>query len=123
MSNEHPTLGNGKICYLDIPALNIETSAAFYQRVFHWNIRKRGDGSTSFDDAVAEVSGTWTLNRKPAEPGVMIYIMVLDAEQTVKDIVAHGGTITQPIDMDARERTAAFKDPAGNIFGIYQDRG
>ncbi len=123
MSNEHPTLGNGKICYLEIPALNIETSADFYQRVFHWNIRKRGDGSVSFDDAVTEVSGTWTLNRKPAEPGVLIYIMVSDAEQTVKDIVAQGGTIVQPIDKDARERTAAFKDPAGNIFGIYQDRG
>jgi len=40
-----PTLGNGKICYIEIPAVDIERSVAFYQEVFGWNIRTRGDGS------------------------------------------------------------------------------
>jgi predicted enzyme related to lactoylglutathione lyase len=29
-----PTLGNGKICYLEIPATDLARSAEFYQRVF-----------------------------------------------------------------------------------------
>ena len=59
-----PTLGNGKICYLEIPATDITRSADFYGRVFGWRVRKRGDGSTAFDDGVGEVSGTWVLGRR-----------------------------------------------------------
>ncbi|HVH08603.1 MAG TPA: hypothetical protein VM736_02305 [Gemmatimonadales bacterium] len=40
-----PTLTTGKICSLEIPALDIQCSAAFYRRVFGWTIRKRGDGN------------------------------------------------------------------------------
>jgi predicted enzyme related to lactoylglutathione lyase len=61
-----PTLANGKICYIEMPATDIARSAEFYKRVFGWNIRKRGDGSTSFDDSVGEVSGTWVTGRPPA---------------------------------------------------------
>jgi predicted enzyme related to lactoylglutathione lyase len=57
MGTMPPTIGNGKICYIEFPATDIERSADFYKKVFGWNIRKRGDGSTSFDDGVGEVSG------------------------------------------------------------------
>ena len=67
-----PTIGNGKICYLEIPATDIAVSANFYKQVFAWNIRTRGDGATAFDDGVGEVSGAWVLNREPSgEPGVL----------------------------------------------------
>ena len=39
---------NGKICYIDMPAVDIARSADFYARVFGWKIRQRGDGSTAF---------------------------------------------------------------------------
>ena len=55
-----PTLANGKICYIEMPATDIARSADFYKRVFGWNIRKRGDGATAFDDAVGQVSGAWS---------------------------------------------------------------
>jgi len=53
-----PTLGNGKICYVEIPADDIAKSATFYDEVFGWNVRKRGDGRLAFDDGINEVSGT-----------------------------------------------------------------
>jgi hypothetical protein len=72
-----PTLANGKICYLEMPATDIAASADFYRQVFGWNIRKRGDGSTAFDDTTGEVSGAWLLGRAPAaKPGLLFYIMV-----------------------------------------------
>ncbi len=119
--NQRPTLGNGKICYLEIPANDVNTSGAFYKDVFGWETRKRGDGSLAFDDAVGEVSGTWVLGRKPStDPGILIYIMVDSVAKTVETIVAAGGTIVQPIGLDAPEITARFSDPAGNILGLYQ---
>ena len=115
---------NGKICYIDIPATDIARSADFYARVFGWNIRQRGDGSTSFDDTVGQVSGTWSVGRPPAsQPGLLVYVMVDDAEATVKAIVANGGEIVQPIGGDAPEITARFRDPGGNVIGVYQQPG
>ena len=52
-----PTLRNGKICYIEIPAIDVARSADFYASVFGWKIRRRGDGATAFDDGVGEVSG------------------------------------------------------------------
>src|SRR5713226_5239127 len=92
--------------------------------VFGWNIRKRGDGSTSFDDTVNEVSGTWVLGRPPSgKPGLLIYIMVDSVAATVDAVVAHGGEIVQPIGADAPEITARFRDPGGNVIGLYQQPG
>jgi predicted enzyme related to lactoylglutathione lyase len=96
-------------------------SAEFYAKVLGWKVRKRGDGSTAFDDAVGEVSGTWVLGRPPAgAPGFMIYVMVDSVESTIDAVVAHGGTLVQPIGADAPEITARFRDPAGNVIGLYQ---
>ena len=116
-----PTLSNGKICYLEIPATDIRRSISFYEAVFGWHTRQRGDGTIAFDDSVGEVSGTWVLGRPPSTaPGVLIYVMVDSAAATVEAIVAHGGEIVQPIGADAPEITARFRDPAGNVFGLYQ---
>jgi uncharacterized protein len=120
----HPTFANGKICYIEMPATDIARSAGFYERVFGWKIRKRGDGSTAFDDGVGEVSGTWVVGRPPSTtPGLLLYIMVDNAAATVQAIEANGGEIVQPIGADAPEVTARFRDPGGNVIGVYQQRG
>ena len=46
--------------------------------------------------------------------------MVDDAAATLAAIVANGGEITQAIGADAPEITARFRDPGGNIIGLYQ---
>lgn len=121
--NKQPTLGNGKICYIEMPAVDVNASAKFYKTIFGWNIRTRGDGSVSFDDGVGEVSGTWILNRKPmTEVGLLIYIMVDSVAETIDKVTANGGVIVQPIGGDAPEITARFTDPAGNVLGLYQQR-
>jgi predicted enzyme related to lactoylglutathione lyase len=116
-----PTIGNGKICYIEMPATDIARSSEFYQKVFGWNVRTRGNGAVAFDDGVGQVSGTWVTGRTPTAPGLLVYIMVDDAAATIDTIVAAGGKIVQPIGMDAPEITARFSDPAGNIIGLYQE--
>ena len=56
-----------------------------------------------------------------AEPGLLIYIMVENMAATIAAILAQGGEIVQPVGGDAPEVTARFRDPAGNILGLYQD--
>ena len=119
-----PKLATGKICYIEIPATDIKQSAEFYRRAFGWGIRQRGDRHTAFDDTVGEVSGTWVPNRPPmTEAGLMVYVMVADAARAVDAVVAAGGKIARPVDPKSREVFAWFKDPAGNLMGIYQQPG
>ena len=117
-----PTLGNGKICYVEIPATDVARSAAFYSKVFGWTVRQRGDGATAFDDAIGQVSGAWITGRPPAaQPGFMIYIWVDSVAATVDAVMVNGCEIVQPIGADAPEITARFRDPGGNVVGLYQE--
>jgi predicted enzyme related to lactoylglutathione lyase len=43
----------------------------------------------------------------------------LDA--VVAAVAAAGGAIVQPVGADAPELTARFRDPAGNVLGLYQE--
>ena len=116
-----PTFANGKICYVEIPATDVAGAVRFYEAVFGWSIRRRGNGQAAFDDGAGQVSGTWVTNRPPSrEAGLLLYIMVDSVEATMASIVAHGGEIVQPIGADAPEITARFRDPAGNLIGLYQ---
>jgi predicted enzyme related to lactoylglutathione lyase len=118
----HPTHANGKICYIEMPAIDIAHSAEFYKQVFGWNIRQRGDGHTAFDDTIGEVSGAWVVGRPPtSNPGLLVYIMVDSVAATLEKIVAKGGQIVQAIGVDAPEITARFRDPGGNVIGLYQE--
>ena len=114
---------HGKICYLEIPANTAEASADFYSSIFGWKVRTRGDGALAFDDP-GGVSGTWVKesDRTPDER-TRAYIMVDDISDTLKQIEAAGGRVTT-------RRTeigpgmgafAAFTDPVGNDFGLYEE--
>jgi predicted enzyme related to lactoylglutathione lyase len=117
-----PTLSNGKICYLEIPATDVARSAAFYEAGFGWELRERGDGATAFDDSVGEVSGTWVTGRPPStEAGLMVYVVVDSVESTMDAVRANGGEIVQEIGGDPGEITARFTDPGGNLIGLYQE--
>jgi len=119
-----PTFRTGKICYLEIPARDVQEAATFYERAFGWNIRFRDTDRPSFDDTTGEVSGAWVRDRTPdPEPGILPYIMVADAAAAVNAVVAAGGTVVLPAGTYGTEVLATFLDPAGNLLGIYQQPG
>jgi predicted enzyme related to lactoylglutathione lyase len=114
---------DGKICYLEIPATDVEASAGFYSSVFAWTVRVRGDGAKAFNDTTGAVSGSWVVGRPPArEPGILTYIMVDGIEATLKKVVAAGGRLETPFTKigPGGDAFATFRDPAGNLLGLYQ---
>ena len=117
---------HGKICYLEIPARTAEASADFYSTIFDWKVRKRGDGALAFDDTTGGVSGTWVKesDRTPDER-TRTYIMVDDISATLKRIEAGGGRVLTPrTDIGSGMGAfAAFADPVGNEFGLYEEPG
>ena len=43
---DQPKWRTGKLCYIEITAVDVVRSAAFYRQAFGWRLRQRGDGST-----------------------------------------------------------------------------
>ena len=119
------TVPNGKICYLEIPATDVDASSGFYTKVFGWTIRDRGNGDRAFDDSTGAVSGTWVLGRSPSrEPGMLTYVMVDDIDATLRSVIGAGGQTVTPFTplSPGGEGFATFLDPAGNLLGLYQER-
>ena len=115
----------GNICYLEIPTTDVESSAVFYAHIFGWKIRIRGDGQRAFDDASGAVSGTWVLGRPPSrDPGMIIYVMVDSIAATLEEVSSVGGqVVTSRTGLGpSGQAFATFRDPTGNIIGLYQDK-
>ena len=116
-------MAHGKICYLEIPANAAEDAAMFYSDMFGWKVRKRGDGELAFDDG-GGVSGTWVKesDRTPDER-TRIYIMVDAIAETLRRIDAAGGRVLTPRTEigPGMGAFAAFADPVGNEFGLYEE--
>ena len=55
---------HGRLAYIQIPALDVHASAAFYKDIFGWQIRGGSDAHFSFTDATlfdpaGNVIGIW----------------------------------------------------------------
>jgi predicted enzyme related to lactoylglutathione lyase len=111
---------HGKICYLEIPAADVSVSSEFYKKIFGWEIRTRGDASLAFNDSVGQVNGTWVTGRASAAPGMLTYIMVTDVANTLEKVIAEGGAVDQPRTAIGPMVIARFRDPGGNVLGLYQ---
>jgi predicted enzyme related to lactoylglutathione lyase len=114
-----------RFCYVEIPAVDVQQSVAFYEKVFGWNIRHRDTPRPSFDDAAGNVSGAWVKGRDAArDPGLLPYIWVDSIDATLAEVTAHGGVVVgapHAHSSDGATASATFRDPAGNVIGLYQE--
>jgi predicted enzyme related to lactoylglutathione lyase len=119
-----PTFAAGKISYLQLPAVDVEESAAFYATVFGWHLRRKDSGKVSFDDGVGEVSGHWETGLPPADrPGVLVHVLVRDVAATLAEVVAAGGRVVEAAHGEPPEIHALIADPAGNVLGVFAQGG
>jgi predicted enzyme related to lactoylglutathione lyase len=112
---------HGHVSYLEIPAADVEQSAAFYQAVFGWNVERRGSDRISFDDRSGDLIGAWVACRAASrEPGLLPYIYVDNIDTAVERVVQQGGEVVRPPYPEGDLWVATFRDPAGNLMGIWQ---
>jgi predicted enzyme related to lactoylglutathione lyase len=110
------------ISYLHIPADDVRRAAAFYGDVFGWSIQGRDSDRPSFDDGTGHVSGAWMSDQVISrEAGLLPYIYVEQIDETVEQIVAHGGEVVGGPYPEGNLSVATFRDPAGNVMGLWHD--
>jgi predicted enzyme related to lactoylglutathione lyase len=110
---------HGKFAYFEIPALDREQSASFYEAVFGWSIRRREDGDRAFD-APGGVIGRWLTERTPLGESLTPFIYVEGIDDVIERITALGGEIVKPRYPEGDLWVATFRDPAGNLLGIWE---
>jgi uncharacterized protein len=110
----------GGISYLRIAATEPRRSAAFYAAVFGWKVdAERAD--PSFEDGTGHVIGHFMTHLPVAgEAGVVPYVFVGRVDETLEKVVAQGGEIVTPPYPEGDLRVATFRDPAGNVIGVWQ---
>jgi uncharacterized protein len=109
------------ISYLHIPARDAAASAAFYRDVFGWKLHGEPD-KPGFSDGTGHVIGRWVTDQAvTGTDGLRAYIYVADVDATLAAVTAYGGQVVTPPYPEGTLRVALFADPAGNIFGIWQE--
>ena len=123
MSDANPLTRHGKLSYLRIPAVDVEQSAAFYAEIFGWTLRG-SPAHRSFSDASEQLIGAFISTLKvSSEPGLLPYIYVEGLDATLARISAKGCAILTSPYPEGDLWVATFRDPAGNVIGLWQMGG
>jgi predicted enzyme related to lactoylglutathione lyase len=110
----------GGVSYLLVPADDPQRSAAFYEAVFGWRLGG-GAAHPSFEDGTGHVIGHFVADQAVAgEAGVRAYVFVERADETLEKVAAHGGEVVQAPYPEGDLWVATFRDPAGNVVGVWQ---
>jgi predicted enzyme related to lactoylglutathione lyase len=109
-------LPHGQVVYLQLPAADVATAAAFYQSVFGWRVEPPQPGFEA-----PGLIGQWVDDRPPAgDAGPLLWISVDDVETALSLAREHGGDVVEDPSPDGPRTLATITDPAGNRIGLAQ---
>lgn len=113
-----------KVVHFEIQADDPRKAIDFYEEVFGWEF-SRYEGPTEYwtirTGGEAEFGIHGGLARRGTGSDPYNVIDVRDLDGAIARVRAAGGTIiTPPRDIPGVGRYAAFRDPAGNEFGMLQ---
>ena len=108
------------ISYLRIPASEPQRAAAFYAAVFGWKVDSERE-DPSFEDGTGHVIGHIHSDMEVSgEAGIRPYVFVESVENTLERIEANGGAVVTAPYPEGDLTVAVFRDPEGNMVGIWQ---
>jgi predicted enzyme related to lactoylglutathione lyase len=123
-----------KVVHFEIPADDIDRAKEFYGSIFGWQLQtmQMGDGEYT----IVMTSPVDEQTQLPTEPGAInggmfrrneqtptpvITIDVDEIDQALKEIDSGGGsTVTPRTPIPGMGAFAYFKDPEGNVMGLWE---
>ncbi len=116
---------HGKVSYMQIAATDVRRSGDFYANVFGWNVSPPSSPAhRSFEDTSADLVGAFvTTLAAGTGDGVLPYIYVNGLDVIVSKLEAAGCEIVRPVYAEGDLWVATFRDPAGNVIGVWQAGG
>jgi predicted enzyme related to lactoylglutathione lyase len=120
------------VVHFEIPADDVERAKAFYGTVFDWQAQDFPDMqytivmTTPVDDETQRPTTPGAINgglmkRSKETPSPVITIGVDSVEEALKKVEAQGGTVITPsTPIPGMGAFGYFKDPEGNVMGLFQ---
>jgi predicted enzyme related to lactoylglutathione lyase len=126
---------HGEVVHFEVPAKDVKRAKAFYSQVFGW---KTNDTKMPSGDTYTSLMTTETDEqmRRPKAPGAInggmmqlrepytgpvVTIQVDDITGALKSVESQGGkTIVKRTDMGQYGAYGYFKDPEGNLMGLFE---
>ncbi|GAB4586388.1 VOC family protein [Nocardia sp. IFM 10818] len=114
----------GTPTWLDLGAPDPGAAAAFYFSVFGWEYQSAGPESGGYGFFLLDgkmLGGIGPLTEEGASLAWTLYFHTPDADTTTKLVQEAGGTVrVPPMDVFGFGRMAAYTDPAGAEFAVWQ---
>ena len=116
---------SNRIVHFEIPCNDPQKNIDFFQKVFGWKFQKFGNEEywsvITGDEQSPGINGGLMKRRDPQQP-IVNSIDVTDIDKAMENIKNNGGTIVVPkMPIPTVGWLAYFKDPDGNIHGVYQN--
>jgi uncharacterized protein len=126
-----------KVVHFEIPADDVDRAKDFYGSVFGWQLQtmSMGEGgdytiamTTPIDDESQLPTEPGAINggmmqRTEQVPGPVITIEVDAIDDALQEIESRGGsTVTPRTAIEGMGAFAYFKDPEGNVMGLWETR-
>lgn len=116
---------SNRVVHFEIPCDHPEQTMNFFKEVFSWSFERFGNEDYwsvfTGDPKDPGINGGLMKKRDPNQP-VANSILVKDLDTTTNKIVQAGGQIVVPkMAIPSVGWLAYFKDPDGNIHGLYQE--
>ena len=109
------------ISYLRVAAGDTRATAEFYAAAFGWSV-DADRPEPSFADGTGHVIGhiVPAPDEVAGEAGIRPYVYVDSVDATLERIGAAGGAVVTEPYAEGNLRVATFRDPAGNVVGLWQ---
>jgi uncharacterized protein len=126
-----------KVVHFEIPADDVDRAKDFYGSVFSWQLQtiSMGEGgdytiamTTPIDDESQLPTEPGAINggmmqRTEQVPGPVITIEVDAIDDALQEIESRGGSsVTPRTAIEGMGAFAYFKDPEGNVMGLWETR-
>lgn len=112
--------------WADLAATDVPAAAEFYGALFGWQFQSAGPdagGYGFFTLNGATVAAVGPSMEAGARPVWTVYFQTSDADATAEAVQKAGGTVrAAPSDVFTAGRLAAFTDPTGADFAVWQPR-
>ena len=109
---------DGKIDYVELPAISLPAAQAFYEAAFGWRFTAYGPSYAAFDEGLDGGLQADPADRRPL-PLVVLYAH--DLETMEAKVKAAGGQIIAPIYRFPGGRRFHLRDPSGNELAVWSE--
>lgn len=121
----------GKVNHFEIPAENVAKAKEFYSKTFGWKMMSVPNmdytmvhTSETDEKGMSREIGVINGGMMPRSDEIrypVITITVEDIDKAIKDIELHGGRVhVKKMPIPGMGISAYFKDPEGNVMGLFQ---